>query len=91
MLKLENYFLSRFNKEIWAKDIAERCSQSVTTFLSSRSSHIYITYQRMLESNRINLAEIYAESERLNHGLSFLNNMNKRIENLLISCSEIKL
>lgn len=89
--KLENHFVSRFNKEIWAADLADRCRQSVFFTLSSRSSKIYVEYQRILNGNRQNLAEISDKSELLVEGINFITNINKKIEILLKSCAEIKL
>lgn len=89
--KLENHFVSRFNKEIWATDLADRCRQSVIFTLSSRSSKIYVEYQRILNGNRRSLAEIAERSERLSNGMNFITNVNRKIEILLKSCSEIKL
>ena len=89
--KLENYFTSRFNKDIWAIDIADRCKQSVILSLSARSSQVYITYQRMLDQNRKTLSEISAGSEELTSQINYFKDINSRIEALLKSCSEIKL
>ena len=89
--QLENYFVSRFNKEIWAVDLADRCRQSVALSLSSRSSQIFVTYKRILERNHQELDEISAESERLRFGIDYMNNMNMKIETLLKSCSGINL
>ena len=89
--KLENYFTSRFNKDIWALDIADRCKQSVVISLSGKSSQVFVTYQRMLERNRRTLSEMSAGSEELTAQINYFKNINRQIEVLLKSCSEIKL
>lgn len=91
LTKLENYFTSRFNKEIWASDLADRCRQSVCSTLTSRSSQIFVKYQQILENNRQDLAEISEKSELLSVNRDHVNGLNKRIEFLLHSCSKINL
>lgn len=89
--QLEIYFTSRFNKELWATDLADRCRQSVFLALSGKSSHVYATYKRVLERSHQEYSEIAEESERLQIGINYMKDMNKRIETLLKSCSEINL
>lgn len=48
-------------------------------------------YQRILNENRRNLAEITDKSELLAQGMNFVTTINKKIEILLKSCAEIKL
>ena len=85
------YFTSRFNKEIWAADIADRCKQSVVVSLSSKSSQVFVAYQRLLESNRNTLSELIAGSEELTSEIDYFYNINRQIETLLKTCNEIKL
>lgn len=89
--KLENYFAMRFNKEIWAKDLSDRCGEYITLTLSGKSSQVYFTYQKMLESSRNEFSSISAKSVKLNQNIQFLKEVNRKIETLLKTCSEIKL
>lgn len=90
-MKLENYFTSRFNKEMWAIDVAERCKQSVVIDLSAKSNQVISTHQRILDRNRQNLSETTAGSEELRAQINYFTDINRQIEILLKSCAEIKL
>lgn len=89
--KLENYFTSRFNKDLWAIDLADRCKQAVMINLTAQSSQVFVTYQRILDRNRQTLSEIISGSEELTSHIDYFKNINRQIETLLKSCSEIKL
>lgn len=89
--RMDAILASRFNKDVWAAGLAERCQQAVMVRLSAKASRVAANYRQMLEDKRRELHTHSSQLERLNGEMLFLRDTSRRIEGLLGMAAEIQL